>query len=383
MKKGLLALAIGTFALGITEYMMMGILVNLAHDLNVSVSQAGHLISAYATGVCVGAPALLVSRKLPLKKIMLILAAMIAGGNLLAALADGYWTLFAARFISGLPHGAYFGVGAIVARRLAGNGGEARAVSLVIAGMTVATVAGVPLATWITDTLTWRIAFFLVSAVGLVTVAAIHFWVKDVGRLPDDGFKGQFRFLSTLPPWLIFGGVIFGQTGIYCWYSFIDPQLTAVTGFRSSDLTWLMVLAGIGMFAGNLIGGSISDRYKPAAVAGTIEFLAIPILILVYFFAHDKVPMVLLMMLGTAALFGSGSPLQSSIVTYSKGGEMLGAACIQIAYNAGNAIAAAIGSAAISSGLSYSSTALIGLPFIATGSILLFILYFRNERTRA
>lgn len=380
MNKGLIALALGTFALGITEFLMMGILVNLANELSVSVGTAGHLISAYATGVCIGAPALLFARKYRLKSIMLALSAMIAIGNLCAALSPSYWTLFASRLISGLPHGAYFGVGAIVARKLAAPGKEVSAVSIMIAGMTVATVGGVPLGTFITNALSWRIAFMIVAAAGIATFLAIRYWVKDVGKLPDMGFKGQFRFLKTLPPWLIFGGVLFGQIGMYCWYSYIDPQLTMVARFSTDDLSWLMILAGLGMFAGNLIAGRLSDRFKPSAIAASVQASAIPVLLLFFFFGHYRLAAVILMMLGTAALFGSGSPLQSSIVGYSKGGEMLGAACIQIAYNAGNAIAAAIGAAAISAGWSYSSTALLGEPLIAIGCMLLIILYRKYEK---
>ncbi len=382
MNKGLFALAMGTFALGITEFTMMGILVNLAGNLSVSVAQAGHLISAYALGVCFGAPALLFARKFKLKSIMVFLAAVIALGNLLTSLAPDFWSMFAARFVSGLPHGAYFGVGAIVARKLAAKGEEVSAVSYMIAGMTVATLVGVPLATFITNTFSWRIAFLIVSLCGLATFFAIRAFVKDVGRLPDMGFKGQFRFLRTLPPWLIFGGVLFGQIGMYCWYSYIDPQLTAVARFSPNSLTWLMVLAGFGMFAGNLIAGRLSDRFKPSAVAAAVQASSMPVLLLFFFFGHYKAAAVVLMILGTAALFGSGSPLQSSIVGYAKGGEMLGAACIQIAYNAGNAIAAAIGSAAISAGLSYQATALVGQPLILIGCSLLITLYIRYERVK-
>lgn len=378
--KSLVALALGTFALGISEFLMMGILGNVASSLGVSISNAGHLISAYATGVCIGAPALLFFRKTPLKKIMAALAAIIAIGNLCAFLAPGFWTLFAARLISGLPHGAYFGVGAIVAGRLVKPGHEVGAVSFMIGGMTVATVAGVPLATFITNTLSWRFAFLIVALAGLATFIAIHRLIPDVGRLKDEGFKGQFRFLRTLPPWLIFGGVIFGQTGFYCWYSYIDPQLTEVAHFSPAALSWLMILAGLGMFMGNSTIGMIGSRFKPSALAGTVELLGIPVLLLFYFCGDHQLAAVVLMMMGTAILFGSGSPLQSSIVGYSRGGEMLGAASIQIAYNAGNAIAAWMGGCAINAGYGYSSPAVVGLPLVAVGAGLLFWLYFRYER---
>ncbi|MDE6268340.1 MAG: MFS transporter [Muribaculaceae bacterium] len=381
-KKGLLALAAGTFALGISEFVMMGILGNLAESMHVSISEAGHFISAYATGVCVGAPALLFARKMRLKTIMLILAAIISIGNLMAALAPNYWGLIVARFISGLPHGAYFGVGAIVARKLAAPGHETSAVSFMIAGMTIATLGGVPLGTFLSGMFSWRLAFSVVGIAGFLTFFAIRSWVPQVQGLEDMGFKGQFRFMRTLPPWLIFGGVIFGQIGFYCWYSYIDPQLTLVTGFPSHSLPWLMVLAGLGMVLGNLISGSLADRYKPSWVAGWVQACGIPVLIAFFFLAPFKLAAVPLMMLGTAILFGSGSPLQSSIVGYARGGEMLGAACIQIAYNAGNAIAAYIGGAVIARGYGYGATSLVGLPFIVVGCVLLFTLYTKFERQK-
>ena len=382
MKKGLLALAMGTFALGISEFLMMGILGKLADDLDVSITSAGHLISAYALGVCIGAPALLFVRKVALKRIMLFLAAVIALGNLFAALAPNYWCLFAARFISGFPHGAYFGVGAIVARRLASPGKEVGAVAFMIGGMTVATLAGVPIGTFVTNHFTWRIAFFLVAISGTATYIAIRHWVPQVEGLLDLGFKGQFRFLKTLPPWLIFGGVIFGQIGLYCWYSYIEPQLTDVAGFPVDALSWLMVLAGFGMFAGNLIVGRLGSHFKPSALSASVEACAIPVLLAFFFLSDIKILAVVLMMLGTAILFGSGSPLQSSIVGYARGGEMLGAASIQIAYNAGNAIAAWIGGEVIRAGYGYSATSLVGIPLIVIGSTMLYILYFRYERRR-
>lgn len=383
MKKSLIALAIGTFALGISEFLMMGILGNISDSLGVSITEAGHLISAYAMGVCVGAPALLFYRKTPLKRVMMVLAGIIAVGNLLAFMSYGFWILFVARFISGLPHGAYFGVGAIVARRLVKPGHEVGAVSFMIGGMTIATLAGVPLGTFITNVLSWRFAFLIVAVSGIATCLAIHHFVPDVGKLKDMGFKGQFMFLRRLPPWLIFGGVFFGQIGFYCWYSYIDPQLTDVAGFSTDALSWLMILAGFGMFAGNTLIGMIGSKFKPSSLAATVELLGIPVLVLFYFFACHQIAAVVLMMMGTAILFGSGSPLQSSIVGYSKGGEMLGAASIQIAYNAGNAIAAWLGGVAIKAGFGYSSPSVVGIPLIAIGATLLYYLYFKYERNSA
>ncbi len=379
-KKGLFALAMGTFALGITEFLTMGILRMLAADMDVSVSRAGAFISAYAAGVCVGAPALLFARKMALKRLMLLLAAVITVGNTLAALAPEFWSFCAARFISGLPHGAYFGVGAIVARKLASPTKASSAVAMMIGGMTVATLVGVPLGTLVSNVASWRVAYIVVALSGAAAFVAIRCWVPQVPGLPDMGFKGQFRFLRTLPPWLVFGGVLLGQIGIYSWYSFIDPQLTIVAGFSRESMTWLMVLAGFGMFAGNLVAGRLSDRFKPAAVAAWVQASAIPVLILFFYFGHFQLAAVFLMILGTAALFGSGSPLQSDIVGYARGGEMLGAACIQIAYNAGNAIAAWFGGIVINATGSYMVPAVAGLPLVALGVVMLWYLYWHYER---
>lgn len=205
MKKSLIALAFGTLGLGIAEFVMMGILPDIAKDLGVSIPMAGHLISAYALGVCVGAPALILARKHPLKHILLVLVAIIMVGNICAAAAPNYWVLLIARFVSGLPHGAYFGVGSIVAERLADKGKGSEAVSIMIAGMTIANLFGVPLGTSLSSALSWRVTFLLVGCWGILILYYIWRWVPHVKGLEDTGFKGQFRFLKTPAPWLILG----------------------------------------------------------------------------------------------------------------------------------------------------------------------------------
>lgn len=383
MKKSILALSLGTFSLGIAEFTMMGILTMLSADLGVSVTKGGHFISAYASGVCAGAVLLPFFHRWPLKRLLLLLAAVIAIGNLGAAAAHGYGSLLIARFVSGLPHGAFFGVGAIVARKLADPGKEVSAVSLMIAGMTVATVLGVPVATFLTEHVSWRLVFFIVAIFGVLTLLSIRLWVPRLDPLPQrGGFSSQFAFLRTGAPWLIFGGVILGQIGLYCWYSYIDPLLTTVSGFSVSDLTWLMVVAGLGMFFGNLVAGRLADSYKPSAVAAAVMGFGILVLATVFFFAQVRWLMVPMLFLGTASLFGSGSPLQSSIVGYSRGGEMLGGTCIQIAYNAGNAIAAWLGGLVINATHSYREPSLTGMPILLAGCLLLIVLYVRYERGR-
>lgn len=382
MKKSLIALSFGTLGLGIAEFVMMAILPYIAADLYISIPTAGHLISAYALGVCAGAPLLTLARKLPLKNILLGLVAVMITGNLLASLAPSYWAMLAARFISGLPHGAYFGVASIVAERLADKGKGSEAVSIMIAGMTIANLFGVPLGTSLSTLLSWRVTFLLVGIWGLIVLYYIWKWVPHVEGLPDNGFKSQFRFLKTKAPWLILGATMLGNGGVFCWYSYINPLLTQVSGFPAQSITLLMVLAGFGMVVGNLLGGRLSDRYTPGRVAATTQMILFAALLAIFFVAPMGWLTVLLMCLCTAGLFAVSSPLQISIIHFAKGGELLGAACIQVAFNMGNAIGAYIGGLPLEAGLSYRYPALIGAPLALVGFALLTLFYKKYEPKR-
>ena len=328
MKKSLIALAFGTLGLGIAEFVMMGILPDVAKDLGISIPTAGHFISAYALGVCVGAPVLTLARKYPLKHILLVLVTLIMIGNICAAMAPNYWVLLAARFISGLPHGAYFGVGSIVAEKLADKGKGSEAVSIMIAGMTIANLFGVPLGTSLSTMLSWR-------------------------------------------------ATALGNGGVFCWYSYINPMLTNVSGFSAESITPLMILAGFGMVMGNLISGRLSDRYTPGKVGTAAQALICIMLLLIFFLSPYKWAAALLMCLCTAGLFAVSSPEQILIIRVSKGGEMLGAACVQVAFNLGNAIGAYAGGLAVSGGYRY--PALAGVPFALIGFTLFLIFYKKYQ----
>ena len=377
MKKSLIALAFGTLGLGIAEFVMMGILPDVAKDLGISIPTAGHFISAYALGVCVGAPVLTLARKYPLKHILLVLVTLIMIGNICAAMAPNYWVLLAARFISGLPHGAYFGVGSIVAEKLADKGKGSEAVSIMIAGMTIANLFGVPLGTSLSTMLSWRATFLLVGIWGIVILYYIWRWVPHVEGLKDTGFKGQFRFLKTPAPWLILGATALGNGCVFCWYSYINPMLTNVSGFSAESITPLMILAGFGMVVGNLISGRLSDRYTPGKVGTAAQALICIMLLLIFFLSPYKWAAALLMCLCTAGLFAVSSPEQILIIRVSKGGEMLGAACVQVAFNLGNAIGAYAGGLAVNGGYRYPSLA--GVPFALIGVTLLLIFYKKYQ----
>lgn len=377
MKKSLIALAFGTLGLGIAEFVMMGILPDVAKDLGISIPVAGHFISAYALGVCVGAPVLILARKHPLKHILLALVTLMMVGNTCAALAPNYWVLLLARFISGLPYGAYFGVASIVAEKLADKGKGSEAVSIMIAGMTIANLFGVPLGTSLSNSISWRVTFLLVGCWGVIILYYIWRWVPHVEGLKDTGFKGQFRFLKTPAPWLILGATALGNGGVFCWYSYINPLLTEVSGFTAESITALMVLAGFGMVVGNLVSGRLSDRYTPGKVGTTVQAMICIVLLLIFFLSPYPWLSALLMCLCTAGLFAVSSPEQVLIIRVAKGGEMLGAACVQVAFNLGNAIGAYVGGLAISGGYRY--PALAGVPFAMVGFILFLTFYKKYQ----
>lgn len=339
MKKSLTALALGTLALGVAEFVMMGILPDVALDLGISIPRAGSLISVYAVGVCVGAPlTVVVARRRGLKSILLALAAVIAAGNLLAALAPDYGMLAASRFVAGLPHGAFFGVGSIVAERVAEPGRRTEAVSIMILGMTVANLFCVPLGTFLGNILSWRWAFVLAGGAGIAAAVFVACWVPRLPALPDNGLRGQFRFLTSSAPWLILGATLLANAGVFCWYSYVMPVMSRSAAPGEDALAGVMFVAGLGMFAGNLAGGRCADRFTPERTARFIQGALCLLLLALLFAADCGWAAFVLLFCTTAALFGVSSPQQLLILENSPGGEMLGAASIQIAFNLGNAL---------------------------------------------
>ncbi|MDR2746317.1 MAG: MFS transporter AraJ [Treponema sp.] len=361
MKKSLAALAFGTLGLGMSEYVMMGILPDIASSLGLNIPRTGHLISAYALGVCFGAPiTVILARKQPLKRILLALGVLFFAGNFLSALAPGFYFLALARFIAGLPHGAYFGVGSLAAGRLAAPGKEASAVAVMVSGMTVANLFGVPLGTFVSHALSWRISYGIVCLWGLAVLVSLFCWIPYLAPLPDTGFKGQFRFLAKPAPWLLIAATALGNGGIFCWYSYISPLMTEVSGFKAQSMAWIMILAGFGMVAGNAAAGKLSDRFGPARIAVSTQALAAAALVLVFFFAPSPAASLALMFILAVCLFALSTPEQLLLIKNSPGGEMLGAACAQVAFNLGNALGAYLGGLPLGTGLGYRYCALIG-----------------------
>ncbi len=380
MKKSLLPLALGTFGLGISEFVMMGILPFIARDLGVSIPEAGHLISAYAVGVSVGAPIMLFgARKYPLKKVLFLLIFIYALGNTLAGLSGSYSMMLAMRFVSGLPHGAFFGVGSIVAKRIAQEGKSAQALAFMISGMTVANLLGVPLGAYITNHFTWRIIFYGTGAWGVLNLLALVKLLPSQSPVPDTGFKGQFRFMKNIEPWLILIATGLGSGGVFCYYSYIAPLMTGLSGFSAGDMTWIMILSGCSMVVGNIIGGRLSDRFRSSAVVCIGYSIAALALMTVFFYASHSMVSLFMMCISSFCLFGVASAVQLLILQNARGGEMMGAAFIQIAFNMGNALGAYSGGLPIDAGMSVNYSAIIGTVFLSIAALSVFI-FMRKQQ---
>lgn len=376
----LLPLALGTFGLGMAEFVMMGVLPDVANTMNISIPKAGNFISYYALGVVFGSILLvLIGRTKPLKTILIWLMSIFTFANLIIAFVNNYNLFCIMRFISGLPHGAFFGVGAIAAGRLCERSKQNQAVSTMVAGMTVANLFGIPSGTFISHHFSWRITFLLIGLFGFLIVYSIVKLIPYLKPLPDCGFRGQFKFLKSLGPWLLIVAVIMGNGGIFCWYSYINPLLVKVSGIMPKYVSAIMILAGAGMCIGNLLGGKLSDKFSPSIVASLTQLTACIALITIFFTASNPYLSIFLMCVCTTCLFAISAPQQVLLIKNAKGGEMLGASFSQISFNLGNALGAFVGGIPIEHGLSYQYTTVPGALFSLIGFFMLFCFFKKYE----
>ena len=378
----LMPLAFGTFGLGLTEYVMMGILPDTAKSMQVSIPAAGNFISFYALGVVFGSILLVIfGRTKPLKNILVALVSIFTISNLLAAFVGNYWLFCAIRFLARLPHGCFFGVGAIVAEKLAARGKGNQAVATMVSGMTIANLAGIPFGTFISHLFSWRITFLIIGLFGLFILYSVIKMIPYVKPLPDTGFRGQFKIFKSLAPWLLILAVIMGNGGIFCWYSYINPLLVNTSDIEEKFVSLLMVLAGAGMCVGNFLGGKLSDKFSPSIVAGITQLIACVSLILIFFFSKNPFVSILLMCICTGCLFAISAPQQVLLIKNAKGGELLGASCSQISFNLGNAIGAYVGGLPVEHGFEYQYTAVPGAVFAFIGFLILLYFYKRYRHS--
>ncbi|MFI8187807.1 MFS transporter [Streptomyces sp. NPDC085946] len=368
MPLALLALAVGAFGIGTTEFVMMGLLPDVADDLRISIPAAGHLVSAYALGVVVGAPLLAaVTARLSRRTVLIALMALFVVGNALSALApDDRW-LLAARFLSGLPHGAFFGVGAVVATGLVTPERRARSVSLMFLGLTVANIVGVPAATLMGQHLGWRATFLGVSAIGLAAIASLALLIpRDPARAAATGLRGELAALRSLPVWLALGTTVAGFGALFAAYSYITPMLTDSAGYADTSVTLLLALFGVGATVGNLLGGRLADHSLRGTLFGGLTALA-AVLALFPLLMRDPVGAALAVtLLGTAA-FVTGSPLQLMVMEKAASAPSLASSANQAAFNLANAGGAWIGGLALAAGLGTTSPASAGAVLAVLG----------------
>ncbi|WP_127130619.1 MFS transporter [Georgenia sp. SYP-B2076] len=361
------AMAVGGFAIGTTEFATMGLLPRIAESFDATIPQAGYLVSAYALGVVVGAPAIVLALpRAPRTGLLAGLALALALGNGLSALAPTLPTELAARFLAGLPHGAYFGIAALVASAISPPQRRARSVSLVMVGLTVATMLGVPISTALGQGLGWRSAYWLVTAVAVLAFLAIWRWVPPVAVRPGASARRELSALRSSQLWLAVATGAVGFGGMFAVYSYITPSMTQVAGISETDVPWVLAVFGVGMTLGTLLGGRVADRSLFGAIFGGLAAMAVTLAAFALW-ATGPVPAILLVLLVAVASQLIGPALQTRLLDVSRQGPSLGAALHHSALNIGNALGAWVGGVVIAAGYSYLAPAWAGVALALAG----------------
>ncbi|GAA3086304.1 MFS transporter [Rhizobium viscosum] len=368
MPLALLVLALSSFAIGTTEFVIMGLLPEVAADLSVTIPQAGWLVTGYALAVALGAPIMAVATaKLKRRSTLIMLMAFFIAGNLLCAIAPNYWVLMIARIVTALCHGAFFGIGSVVAANLVSEDRKARAVALMFTGLTLANVLGVPLGTAIGQAFGWRSTFWVVTAIGVVTIAGL------IAILPRDKQETQSNILREIAAlknvrlWMALSVTIFFAASMFTLFTYIAPLLRDVTGISPEGVTWTLFLIGIGLTVGNLIGGKLADWRLGATLASVFAVIALTSAVFFYT-SRFVIPAEITLFLWAAATFAAVPALQVGVVGFGKDAPNLVSTINIGAFNTGNALGAWVGGMVINAGLDFvhvplaaAAMALIGL----------------------
>ena len=365
------ALSLGGFGIGTAEFVAMGLLPEVATSLDVTEPAAGHLVSAYALGVVVGAPLLAaVTARMPRRALLLALVALFTLANLATVAAPTYESVVAARFVAGLPHGAYLGVAATVAAYMAPRGQRAKAIALTLLGLTCATVVGVPIATWVGQSVGWRGAFALVAALGVVTFLALRAWVPDLAAMPRTSPATEVRALRRVQVWLTLGVGMIGGGGMFAVYTYVSSTLTEVSGLPRSLVPVALMVFGAGMVFGNLVGGRLADRGVIRALYVTLASSATALALFV-FASHSAVTaLIVLFCIGATALAVT-VPLQTRLMDVAADAQTLAASLSHATFNLANATGAWLGGVVIAAGLGYPATAAAGAALAVGGLVVL------------
>lgn len=375
MRLALYALTAGAFGIGVTEFVIMGLLLEVSRELNVTIATAGMLISGYALGVTFGAPILTaLTGRWPRKRVLLGLMVIFVIGNAACAIAPTYGWLMAARVLTALTHGTFFGVGAVVATGLVSEDQRASAIAIMFTGLTVATVLGVPSGTWLGQHYGWRTTFWAVTLVGLVALVVLAKLVPQDRLRPEaSDWRADLRAIARRPVLLGLLTTVLGYAGVFAVFTYISPLLTEISGFDDSAVSPILLVFGGGLVAGNLLGGRLADRNLMRAIIGTLAVLSI-ILGLMTFTLDNQIAAIVFTGLLGAAGFATVAPLQMWVLCKAEGaGQSLASSFNIGAFNLGNAIGAWAGGIVIDQGLGLAmvpiTAALFPLLAIATALI--------------
>ena len=384
MPLALYALTAGAFGIGVTEFVIMGLLIEVGGDLHVSLSAAGLLISGYALGVVIGAPIMTIAtRSWRRKTILLVLMGVFTLGNTACAIAPDYWSLMAARVLTAFAHGTFFGVGAVVATTLVAPDKKASAVAIMFTGLTVANILGVPFGTWLGQGFGWRATFWAVTAIGLVALAIIAAFVPPMKEEPETSdLRNDLAVLARPQVRLGLLTTILSWVGVFAVFTYIAAILTRIAGFSEAAVSPILLVFGGGLVIGNIIGGRLTDRWLQPALLGSLIALVL-VLALMTFAVHNQIAAVIFVGLLGAAAFATVPPLQIWVLNKAQGaGQSLASSFNIAAFNLGNAIGAWLGSMVIDHG-----PGLGAIPWIAAlvplTALLVAILAMRMDRVPA
>ncbi|MGW2307361.1 MFS transporter [Actinomadura luteofluorescens] len=382
MPLALLALAIGAFGIGTTEFVIMGLLPQVGADLGVSVPTAGLLVTGYALGVVAGAPIMTVlGTRISRRTMLMLLMGLFILGNLISAAAPVFAVMLIGRVVASLAHGAFFGIGSVVAAGLVAPERKAGAISMMFTGLTVANVVGVPLGTFVGQTAGWRVTFLIVAALGVLGLAGVAGLVPDVPKPEGVRLRDEVAAFKNAQVVLAMAMTVLGFGGVFAAITYIAPMMTEVGGFAESSVTWLLVVFGLGMVAGNLIGGRFADRRLMPMLYTALGGLAV-VLLLFTFLASGKAASVVAVFLIGLLGFATVPPLQKRVLDHAHGAPTLASAANIGAFNLGNALSAWLGGLVISAGLGYTAPSAVG-AVLAAAALVLAVFSHRLESRRS
>ncbi|MEU7913341.1 MFS transporter [Microbispora bryophytorum] len=382
MPLALVALAIGAFGIGTTEFVITGLLPQVASDLGVSIPTVGLLVTGYALGVVVGAPPMTVlGTVMSRKRVLMLLMALFVAGNLLSALAPGFGVMLTGRVIASLAHGAFFGIGSVVAAELVAPHRRAGAIALMFTGLTVANVVGVPLGTLVGQVAGWRTTFAIVAGLGVVGLIGIVVLVPEMPRPEGVRLRHEVAALRDVQVLLAMGMTVLGFGGVFAAITYIAPMMVQVAGYPEGAVTWLLVLFGLGMVAGNLIGGRFADRALMPMLYVSLGALAV-VLAAFTLTAHSKILAPVTVALVGALGFATVPPLQKRVLDLAHGAPTLASAVNIGAFNLGNALSSWLGGLVIAAGLGYTAPNWVG-ALLAASALVLAVLSAALERRSA